>query len=347
MNKSWELMSKKQALEYLTDNHKGKTITQVQHSNRSAYRVFRKKGYIEAAVNNGILTKIIAHIWEHMSKKQALEYLTDNHKGKTINEFVNEESGAYFVFHKKGYIEAATENKILIRGGTPRGTYANMSKKQALEYLTDNHKGKTLSELSKENDGAYRAFHKKGYIDLAVEKGILIRERDSVLHRTKRNLDFIAKDESANKLATSYLILDEKEPELTREIEQMILELHPEKFKDTKEIRYLLLGNQKVLEKSITNLGPYLGEYTLEEKQIFPVFLGDVFNSIKEMSSGIEERIFRAYRAKYSPIFNQNPEKTIDGINDKITNKKTNMNKIYKKLAEYYKQMSKLGDELN
>ena len=61
----------------------------------------------------------------------------------------------------------------------------------------------------------------------------------------------------------------------------------------------------------------------------------------------MEDRLIRILRHNYSPSFNENPEKVINEMKDKISSSNGKKRAIYEKLYGHYKNVSKLRDELN
>ena len=161
-------------------------------------------------------------------------------------------------------------------------------------------------------------------------------------------LNFIRKDETARNLAA---VAFASNGEAT-DIEQIILDLYEGKFKRENLHRLLTENREEIsdlLGEGMTNLGSYIGEFTLGETKIMPLLMGEIITHIGEerITSSLEDRLVRILRHTYGPRFNQNPEETVQEISGRMKKLKGKSRGLYVKLRKHYQDTLKLRDELS
>ena len=137
------------------------------------------------------------------------------------------------------------------------------------------------------------------------------------------------------------------------DIEKIIIDIYQDKFKDEEHLHSLLEKNAKEIydfvQEGITNLGVYLGGYNVGDVNIIPILIGEFIFKIPEnkINQTLEERLTRILRGCYSPRFNNDPENTIQEIEQIIVNSEDSKKNLYQKLHDHYKEVLELAEEIN
>ena len=162
-------------------------------------------------------------------------------------------------------------------------------------------------------------------------------------------MDFLKQDETARNLAGLVVVNGQG----GYDIEKVMVELYGNKFSNHPDLHKLLQENEdsiKVLiENGITNLGAYIGEYSLGDRAIIPILIGQALTEIpdKLMTISLEDRLFRSLRSTYSPKFNENPEDVLTEVKEKVDSTKGKEKSLYQRLQTHYENVISLGGELN
>ena len=136
------------------------------------------------------------------------------------------------------------------------------------------------------------------------------------------------------------------------DIEKILTEVYEQEFPDIERLHQLLQDNsveiRKLMEEGVTNLGYYLGSYELGERRIIPVLLGNVITTLPEdaITPTLEDRLVRLLRNEYSPRFNENPEATMEDVQEKVDSFSGKKQEVYQKLYDHYQEVLELGREL-
>jgi len=136
------------------------------------------------------------------------------------------------------------------------------------------------------------------------------------------------------------------------DVEKIIAEVYEGKFKDRETLHNMIHENEAqinlLIREGVTSLGPYLGEYNLGDREIFPVLMGEVIAHIpQDKVSSLEDKFMRVLRYDYSARFNVDPEATLAYIRGKVEVSEGNRKVLYEKLQKHYDDVLKLGGELN
>ena len=135
-------------------------------------------------------------------------------------------------------------------------------------------------------------------------------------------------------------------------IESIILEAYQGTFKDRKELHLLLENNRQeiydLVKEGLTNLGTYLGDFSLDERAIIPVLIGQAISTIGQdnITSSLEDKVVRILRTQYSPSFNENPQETLGRLEKTINQYEGKVKGIYQKLYDHYQEVMQLQEEL-
>jgi transposase len=161
-------------------------------------------------------------------------------------------------------------------------------------------------------------------------------------------VEFIKGDATARNLAAVAARLNGQ----AGDAEKIITEIYEGRFKDRGELHDYIQGSREEIEslvrEGVTNLGPYLGDFTLHERDIFPVLMGEIIANVSEGTiTSLEERFMRLLRHDYGAKFNAEPEKTLAEISEKKEAMEGRRKDLYGKLEEHYRGVLKLKEELS
>ena len=163
---------------------------------------------------------------------------------------------------------------------------------------------------------------------------------------SKQFINLLKKDKTARNLAFGALSLG-------YDLEKTLVEVYEGRFKDVDQISKLLFENKdeiyNLVQNGITNLGTYLGDYSLGDRKIMPIILCEALESIPEdkVTIPIKERFTRMLQTVYSPKFNSNPKKIMNDLEKKVDNSKGKVKELYQGLYTYYEEVLELEKELN
>ena len=200
--------------------------------------------------------------------------------------------------------------------------------------LQENGKSGLVRAITEYYDGIGNVREKMGYAQ--------VTSNDQFMH-------FLEQDETARNLA-SLVVLNGQGG---YDIEKVIVELYGNQFSNHPDLHKLLKENKnpirELIEKGITNLGAYIGDYDIGEKTIIPILIGQALTEIpdKVMTTSLEDRLFRSLRSVYSPRFNENPEITLTEVREKVDSTKGKEKSMYQKLQTHYENVISLGGKLN
>ncbi len=256
------------------------------------------------------------------------------------------------------------ENKIQVRNKS--GIYHNREFRKeiadrVLEAIRKSPEELTVTDFSKvtQKDGAtymgLLGWYKTKYKckvgearDRLVEDLYEVKSNRKI--KTKAQLlEFLKNDELAGKLAVAAISLQEN----GSEIEEIIFGIYYSKFNGQPELHKLLQENSRevytLIQEGFTNLGEYIGNFSLGDRRIIPVLIGQVINSLPEekIKSTLEDKLTRILRTVYSPRFNDNPELTLQEIKQKVKETKGRKRKLYLGLKSHYQKTLELAEELN
>jgi hypothetical protein len=161
-------------------------------------------------------------------------------------------------------------------------------------------------------------------------------------------MDFVKTDESANKLVITAANLNGG----ATDIEDIIITLYGDNFKNKKHLHELIEQNKEELSEltkiEITNLGLYIGRYTIENKEIIPILIGNAIDQLpkKIITEPLENMLIRLLKKQYGPKFTKKPETTIRDIEEKTKSYKRNAKTIFNKLQQHYNAILEMREEL-
>ena len=184
---------------------------------------------------------------------------------------------------------------------------------------------------------------------LLRKNNIPIRTQPKYITNTSQFSAFIKQDEKARNLAASALALNGS----GGIIEQALLELYKDKFKGKKDLHNLVQESKEeiysLVRNGLTNLGPYLGAFSLEDRRMAPVLVGNALDAIpiEKATPSLEEMFTYLGRNSYGPSFNESPEETMNQLEIKINQSNGFAKAVYQRTLQHYQDTLKLREELN
>ncbi len=160
--------------------------------------------------------------------------------------------------------------------------------------------------------------------------------------------DFLKNNQAALNLAGAAVLMNGA----GNDIESLIIQTYQGTFKDRKELYSLLEKNRQeiydLVKEGLTNLGMYIGDFSLDERPIIPVLIGQAISGISDekLTSSLEEKVVKLLRNQYSPLFNENMHETLRTIEGKLEGSDGKIKGIYEKLHTHYQETMKLMEEL-
>jgi transposase len=164
---------------------------------------------------------------------------------------------------------------------------------------------------------------------------------------SKQFMEFIKGDATARNLVAVAARLNGR----AGDAEKIINEMYEGKFKDREALHDYIQESRaeidSLVREGVTNLGPYLGDFTLHDRDIFPVLMGEIIANVCEGTiTSLEDRFMRLLRYDYGVRFNADSEKTLAEIREKKEVMQGNRKNLYQRLEEHYQGVLKLKEEL-
>jgi transposase len=130
------------------------------------------------------------------------------------------------------------------------------------------------------------------------------------------------------------------------DIEKIILEVYDGRFKNPEELHSLVQNSyeeaRKIISEGRTNLGHFVGDFTISESPALPVFIEEAVEliPIEKLSGPIEDRFVRVLRYLYSPRFNDDPQGTLEELTQKIAPENQRKSRgLYERLYDHYSKV--------
>ena len=170
----------------------------------------------------------------------------------------------------------------------------------------------------------------------------------SIINNNLQFMEFLRSDQTALKLSAVAASLNEQ----GYEIEKVVDDIYEGKFKNQTDLHRLITENKDeiyvLVREGITNLGPYMGEFSVGSREIIPVLLGEALSNIPEsrIEFSLEDRLLKILRSQYSPQFNEDPDSTMRDITSRIQDSEGKVRGLYERLYEHYDQTMRLQEEI-
>lgn len=229
-----------------------------------------------------------------------------------------------------------------------------LTKAQAIEMLSQGCSPKKMAGYfkghSEEELRAYQAHINMGtYIRnpalLEIGKG---SEFDKPIRKKEQFIPFLQENQVARDLSLLALTLGAD----GGQIEDAIMELYSGKFKNKDELHELLQETKnefiRILEDGVTNLGAFMGGYSLFERGMAPIILGGAANAIplEKATPTLEKMLLRVANGIYDPHFNRDTKGTIQDLERKASMSFGLAQKIYTSLIRDYHATLAIGTQL-
>lgn len=127
------------------------------------------------------------------------------------------------------------------------------------------------------------------------------------------------------------------------EVEGLLLELYPGKFKNKEELKRLLQESheelKRLIDSGVISLGSFIGTYTLQDRSIAPIILGSAVNRIPvdKITPSLESMLLRVAGGVYDPLFNKDPEGVIKQLSVEAEKRAGLSQRIYRGLVDTYR----------
>ena len=227
-----------------------------------------------------------------------------------------------------------------------------MSDRVLITYISRNYSGISSAKLNNTHPHIYRIASERGIIPELIERKVFVE--DLATHNKKKIKsveefkELIKNDAPIRNLAAAALMLNGD----SGGFESAILEIYSERFKNQSQLhQYLEESRDNIIElvgKGITNLGVFIGEFSLANRSILPVLLGEAFNGIEngKFLGSLEKKLVRSLQTVYSPRFNKDRNDVMTEIESKINTSNGKVQAIYLGLKNHYQEVIKLEEKL-
>ncbi len=148
----------------------------------------------------------------------------------------------------------------------------------------------------------------------------------------------IAKDRNLAMLSGAALMLNGS----GSDVEEVIIHLYPDRFKTKEQLHEYIFRSREeivsVINHGLTNLGSYIGEFTLVERSVLPILIGNGLEGVdtKQISGDLEDRMARSLQFTYSPRFNSDPSGVMSELRERTRESKGVIKNVYGKLRQHY-----------
>jgi hypothetical protein len=153
---------------------------------------------------------------------------------------------------------------------------------------------------------------------------------------------FLKQNETARNIAVAAISLNGNGADM----EELLVNLYEGRFKDPKELHSLVQDNyeeaRRIISEGRTNLGHFVGDFTVSESPAIPVFIEEAVELIpKDKISGpVEDRFVRVLRHVYGPRFNDSPQETLDELAEKSAPENSRKSRgLYERLYGHYSKV--------
>ncbi len=168
------------------------------------------------------------------------------------------------------------------------------------------------------------------------------------IHKKEDFIPFVAKNGLARDMSLLALTLSAD----GGQIEEAIMELYHGKFKSKDELHELLKETKediaKIIEEGVTNLGAFMGDYTLFDRRMAPIILGGVANAIPldKATPSLEKMLLRVAHGLWDPAFNRDTRGTIADLTKKAEKSVNLAQGMYASLVRHYQATLTIEENL-
>jgi len=344
-------MTDEDLLRYVTEKYSGKSLSEFRKDDESMYNSLLNRGLIDRLVDNKILIRTMkkSGFFKAMTDDELINYIALNYNGWDISQ-MRKTKGS-----KTPYGEAVRRGlikKLVLEGiiNTEKrfGFFSTMTDEELVLFIKERHNGKSITGLQDDDSTAYKYAFNRNLIESLIKQGILIRRNRKYESNESFQLS-LKQDPTLRDLSALAVSLNGN----SNDVEQIINEIYKGRFSDLGHLHELVEENKdyisSLLRQGITNLGSYIGDFSLEDRPILPILLGNALASIPvdKITASLESRIIALLRNTYGPNFNANPEAVLQEVQvrvDGASNEK--VKDLYSKLLQHYIEVVELSREL-
>ncbi len=248
----------------------------------------------------------------------------------------------------EGTVKNSDTETLTVKESWSNNEGSHLSKAEALDYLAKGYNPKKMAGYFKgRTESQYQAL--KSHIGMGtyaknpalLEDTKLEQSGERKPIRKKEDLiPFLAKNEIARDMSLLALTLGAD----GGQIEEAIMELYQGKFKSREELHELLEETRdemaRIIREGVTNLGAFMGPYTLFDRRMAPIILGGVTNAIplERVTPPLEKMLLRVAHGLYDPIFNRDTDGTIKDLTTKAGESVELAQRIYTVLVQAYQR---------
>jgi len=181
-NRFFNKLEDSDIVRYISDNHKGLKISELEREDPSFVNAIRERGLMDNLVEEGILVRKIKPVgfFSRMSDDEMIAYVQGNYAGIGITVLEKESCALVIQLRKRGLAEGLFEEGILIRKRLSVSPLRYLSDNEFTEYLRENHYGETRTQLAQGSKTAYREIQRRNLADKLIQEGILVNRDKGV-----------------------------------------------------------------------------------------------------------------------------------------------------------------------
>jgi hypothetical protein len=341
-------MEDQELTDYIATRYRGKSVSELIEAETSAYQTAWKQGLVQRLIDEGVLTekRKPKNFFRGMDDEELMRYIGEIHGGEALSTFKKKSPGAHRAARERKLLDSLVSEGILTKQQKDL-PWRNSGdwKKHGLER---GYNKRSPTSLQQSEDDAERAWYSKGARENWIDDFEFSRMRNRKI-TDGHFLRFLGKDDVAKNLAAAALLLNGE----AVDVEQIMVSLFHGKFENQGHLHELLQGNRdeiyNLLGEGITNLGAYIGEFSLDDRSIIPVLLGEAIMKIPadKLTAPLEDKLFRVQRAQYGPRFNDNPKETLEELSGRANESEGRVRNVYQRLHDHYTETLALQEELN
>jgi hypothetical protein len=323
-----------------------KSETDLRNSENIDERRWFNKGYSEGWIRGSLLgNKFIRNRWK--TKEEWIEYGVNNGyceiNPTSLQKSENKDESAWY---RKGNTSKWLRDFDFAR---KRADFLWNSKDEWVTYgLENGFNEKIRVSLLRSSDKVIRAWYKKGSRNGWIKNFEFINNKSGIIDSSKQLIDFLHDDKKAANLAATATALPGQEYEL----ESILYEMYQDRFRDEKQVHELIEANRgevyKLAKEGYINLGGYIGDFSLEDRGIIPVLVGETLSEISwdGLAASQQDVFFNALMSYYGPEFNRDPKSIFLDLEERMTQYTGDAGSVFGRVRDYYQRVIDTMEEL-
>jgi hypothetical protein len=292
-------------------------------------------------------------VYDSLANEQLLSVARSEFSSKSPADAWVTNDRLWELLARKGLIFDVFPEKAFIENRVPL-PWNFMSDQTLVQYISHSYSGKNTHEISIENPHVFKVASQRKILPELIKRKVWsvpasVKTRPKRIKDSDEFIELLKEDTSIRNLAGAALVLNGD----AGAIEDVILQVYAGKFKGRSELhQYLQENRDEIVElvgRGVTNLGPFIGEFSLANRSILPVLLGDALGELGKdtISHSLENKLVRSLQTVYSPRFNKDQTSVMTELESKIGSTKGTVQAIYQGLRNHYQEVMKLGGQLN